>query len=168
MSISANYPEELLWNGRSLDPDFDPEEYLYIRVQYVDEYGRFTNLDVKGPDTSFNRAKYSKPAHVLYARYPMFLEWHVGGLQVKEIPGPLYSGDKRKFDFQVEHVPVRPPEEENENYSHSEVRSYVAAVRQKKLPSKVGKEYRELMARLIQPIAFEKPISSASTHDQNM
>ena len=157
MSTSANYPQELLWNGRGLDPHFDPAEFLYFRVEHLDERGQFTNLDVKCPDTSCNRSKYSRPEHVLYSRYPKFISWHVGAIQVRDTPEPLESGDKRRFDFRVEHVPVRPPEAEDENYSHSEIRAYVLGERQRKLPSKVGKEFRELMARRIRPVQFEKP-----------
>lgn len=159
MSTSPpDYPTNLLWNDRSTDPTFEPNELLYIRVQEVDERGQFTNFDVNCPNTSFNRSKYSRPEHVLYARYPKFLQWKVGAMRVDEIPQPIRSGDQRKFEFYPEHVPVGPPDEPLENYAHCEVRAKVNGIwQQKRLPRTVEKTYRELMARKIKPVPFDQP-----------
>jgi hypothetical protein len=104
------------------------------------------------PDTSVNRGKYSRPEHVLFARFPLYLGQQVAQFQVRDIPAPLVSGTGEQFQFAIAHDPVRPPEEANENYAHSEIRAFNAGVRTRKVSPKVQKEFRQILSERMVPV----------------
>lgn len=144
-----NYPAELLWNGRQATQDFEPDEALYYRVPKFDERGRVSPQDVTPcPDTSVNRSKYQgcRPEHVLYARFPQFLGHRVAQFLVRDIPPVLVSGNNEQVRFSIVHDPVKPPEEQYENYAHSEIRASIGGQLSTKVSSKVKREYRQILA----------------------
>jgi hypothetical protein len=107
-------PDELRACGRACDPNFDPQENLFLRFQNQ-AGGRIEPTDVRCPDQSVNRGKYSKPEWVLL---PSFPEWGIGCIKVADVPTRLLKGDGTPVHFQVEHDP------QEDNYAHSEIRAY--------------------------------------------
>jgi hypothetical protein len=109
-------PIEMFRNGRPIDPNFLPDEELYIRFDRIDG----ENVDpacIKAPVQSVNRSKYSRSEWVLLARYPQFLDWGYGSFKVSDIPESITSEFNITHFYKVEHVPL------DDNYSHSEVRA---------------------------------------------
>jgi hypothetical protein len=157
-SSTPDYPAELLWNGRGIDDVFSPEEFLYYRVQDFNELGKVNVSEVRFPDTSVNRGKYSSPEHVLFAQWPRFVNSKVAQMQVKDIPANKRSGDGTQFDVKVVHNPVKPPEEEDENYAHSEICCFVGTQKRKNVPDLVRKFVRQKIADSMRPA----PISAAA------
>jgi hypothetical protein len=150
-SFIPDYPPELLWNGRSPDQDFQPDELLYYRVPAFDEQGKVSAIDVLCPDTSVNRSKYSRPEHVLYARLPKFLDWKVAEFRVSDIPAIVEHPDPkdaRKFNFRIFHDPIKEPDE---NYAHCEIRAFHDKGRKKRLPSLVEKLFRQILSERMKP-----------------
>jgi len=146
-STSPNYPAELLWNGRQADQHFEPDEPLYFRVPAFVQ-GKVSPQDVTPcPDTSVNRSRYagSRPEHVLFARFPKYLKDEVAQFRVGDIPPMLLTGDNEKITFSIVHDPTGPPEEQNENYAHSEIRAFIGGQRTKKISSKIKREYRQIL-----------------------
>lgn len=148
LTSQPDYPDELLWNGRGVDPVFDPTELLYFRVKSVDERGKVSGIDIPCPDTSVNRGKYSQPEYVLYARLPLYLDYKVMQFLVRDIPTTVISGDGRPFEFRIVHDPltVKPPEDLDENYAHSEIRVFLKGTRGKNIPEKVRKVFRQTLS----------------------
>jgi len=155
-SSIPNYPRELLWNGRQPDQNFEADELLFYRAKALDERGKVGSVDVMCPNTSVNRGKYSKPVHVLYAKLPRFLNWHVLEFHVGDIPAELQHPDGRKFQFVVVHDPVKPPIEPDENYAHSEVRALQNQQSCKRLPGLVDKQIRQFLADRMERVPAER------------
>jgi hypothetical protein len=156
-SSIPSYPADLLWNGRAPDQNFDLDELLFYRVPEVDDIGKIGSIDVIFcPNTSVNRGKYSKPVYSLYARMPKFLDWRVMEFRVGDIPDELEHPDKRRFQFRIAHDPVKPPEELDENYAHAEIRAWHKDERPKRLPGLVEKEYRQILADIMQLVPPER------------
>jgi hypothetical protein len=148
--LALEYPNELLWNGRSIEPEFLPEELLYYRVKDFDVQGKVNVDEIHCPNMSVNRGKYSRPQHVLYARMPMFLHYKVAQFQVQEIPPDLTTGEGRTIDFRIEHDPTRKSDTTDENYAHSEIRAFDGVTRKKNISSQVVlKEYRMRLRRVM-------------------
>ena len=160
MSASSipNYPQELLWNGRAPDQKFASDELLFYRAKEVDGQGKIGSVDVMCPNTSVNRGRYSKPIHVLYARLPQFLQWHVMEMRVDEVPPELQHPDGRKFQFTLVHDPVKPPVEPDENYAHTEIRAFHNQQPSKRLPGLVEKQIRQMIADRMQKVPAERLI----------
>lgn len=158
MSTSSipSYPAELLFNGRKPDQTFAPGELLFYRAEQLDSQGKIGSVDVRAPNTSFNRNKYSKPVHVLYARLPQFLSWSVLEIRVDQIPQELEHPDGRKFQFRTVHDPVGPPDEPEENYAHTEIRAFLEQNSVKRLPSTVDKKIRQMLADLLEPVSADR------------
>jgi hypothetical protein len=136
-----------LWNGRQADQSFAPDEPLYYRVPAFVQ-GKVSPQDVTPcPDTSVNRSKYagSRPEHVLFARFPQFLKHESAQFRVGDIPPTLLTGDNEQINFSIVHDPTRPPEEQNENYAHCEIRAFIGGQRTSRISSKVKREYRQLL-----------------------
>lgn len=143
--MDNNYPKELLWNGREPDQVFEPTEELYYRVEpHVDKATLASQI--RCPNTSVNRGKYSKPVHVLYAQYPKFIEWKVYELRVEEIPPKLENGNKKIIEFRIVHDPLKASPGCDENYAHSEIHASSGGLRKKNLPSTVDKAFREMLS----------------------
>lgn len=123
-----------------MDPHFEPHEFLYYRISVKGPVGsRPAGVDIRLPEDSVNRAKYSEPEDVLYPNY-----FHLGVAQFKvgSLPEPRQAGDL-VFRLTVEHDP------EEDNYAHSEVRSYRQGLRvthSGKIPVLVKAEFRQLIA----------------------
>ncbi len=155
---SSSIPDDctkLLWNGRQPDQNFDrPDELLYYRVKEFDELGKVSPFDIKCPDTSVNWQRYSDPEHVFCARFPKYLGYKVAQLTVSEAQQTLaHPGDGRRFEFKVEHAPVKPPIEPDENYAHCEIRTFHNQQQwtKKKLPGLIDKMFRQILADLMKP-----------------
>jgi hypothetical protein len=136
-----------LWNGRQAEQNFSPDEILYYRVPAL-VFGKVSPQDVAPcPDTSVNRSAYegSRPEHVLYARFPQFLKHEVAQFRVRDIPSPLLTGKSEEVNFSIVHDPVKPPEEQNENYAHSEIRAFMGGRRVASISDKVKREYRQIL-----------------------
>jgi hypothetical protein len=153
-SFKADRPERMYRAGRSLDQDFDESELLYKRclAEHIEEE-RLLATAISFPDWSVNRAKYSEPEDVLI---PDYLDWGIAAFEVGNVPKSLISPGNVKYDFRVEHDPVE------DNYSHSEVRTYKDEHHDKKLdPNKtVKKRFRQILSEktviIRQPLNNEK------------
>ena len=129
-------------NGRLIDPFFDEDELLYNRCLSEHVYReQLLPTGIRFPDWSVNRAKYSEPEDVLV---PNFQDWGIAQFEVRNIPKSLISPapGNVKFDFKVEHDPL------NDNYSHSEVRTYKNGHHSKNLnvSTTVKKEFRQMLS----------------------
>jgi len=154
-----------LWNGRQADQNFEPDEPLYYRVPAFVE-GKVSPQDVTPcPDTSVNRSLYAgcRPEHVLFARFPRFLTHEVAQFRVSDIPPTLLTGDNQQVDFSIVHDPVGPPEEQNENYAHCEIRAFAGGQRTTKISSKVKREYRQMLTD-----AMNRELAQGQPHRTNI
>jgi hypothetical protein len=117
-------PKEMYRQGRPPDPNFPPEECLFIRFQKMDG-GKVHISDLRYPDQSANREKYSQPEWILFP-LSKFGDWGYGFIRVREVPPEIPEIRLATAAWnrcQVEHDP------EEENYSHSEIRGYKNAIR---------------------------------------
>lgn len=142
-SSTDNRPERMYRAGRPVDMNFDDNENLYNRFkkEFLAE-GRFLPAGIKFPDWSVNREKYSEPEDVLI---PDYLEWGIAQFKVSDVPAKLASSGDIKYDFKVEHDP------EEDNYSHSEVRSYKNGIHTRKIEvnKNVKKIFRQILSEKI-------------------
>jgi len=130
-------------NNRLVDPNFQKDERLYYRCQedFFDEKGNIVGSSIKFPTCSVNRGKYSKPEDVLL---PDYLNWGIVEFQVGNIPAQLKTPDGKEFDFKVEHDPTE------ENYSHSEIRTYKDGLipkTNKQVADSVKKSFRTIVSQ---------------------
>jgi hypothetical protein len=135
-------PQEMFRNGRPIDPNFLPDEELYIRFDRID--GK--NVDpacIKAPVQSVNRSKYSRAEWVLLARYPQFLDWGYGSFKVSDIPESITSEFNITHFYKVEHVPLE------DNYSHSEVRAYKNGELVRRKNDAIRLKYRVILSQKI-------------------
>jgi hypothetical protein len=137
---------DLLWAGREPDPTFLPNEQLFLRVPQFNQNGSVDAAHVRFPDTSVNRGKYSEPEHLLMACGGRFKDDKVAVFYVRDIPNETATGDGRRIDIRIAHDPVRPPEEAEENYAHSEIRSFENGVRCSSISKPAAKFVRIWMA----------------------
>jgi len=94
---------------------------------------------------------------VLYARLPQFLNWHVMEIRVDQIPPEVTNpNDGTVFQFHVFHDPVKPPDEPDENYAHTEVRASADQTPRKRLPSIVEKMIRQLLADRMEKVPDDR------------
>jgi len=112
--MDNGFPEELLVRGRLIDPNFSPEEKLYIRFNQI-YGGKVAISEIKYPDQSMNRSKYSEPYSVLY---PNHETWGYGFIKVQNVPGQIESDTGVVNYCMVEHEPC------DLNYSHSIIAGY--------------------------------------------
>jgi hypothetical protein len=69
----------------------------------------------------------------------------VAQFRVRDIPPKLLTGENEEVNFSIVHDPTGPPEEQYENYAHSEIRSYSGGQRTTKISPKVKREYRQIL-----------------------
>jgi hypothetical protein len=125
-----------------------------MRAPHVDGRGKIGSPDIRCPDTSVNREKYSQPVHVLYCQLPKFLDWRVLKIRVDQVPSELENpNDGSRFSFQIVHDPLSSPEE---NYAHSEIRAFVGTERRKRLPPVIDKLFRQILADRLQLVPLEE------------
>lgn len=106
--------------GDPIDPEFSPDEQLYLRVSpdnYVIGATQALLSHIRFPTFSVNRGKYSAPIDAIASNYA---GWAVAGFLVRDIPARLESPSQgmnpgKAFLFAPEHYP------ENGNYAHSHV-----------------------------------------------
>ena len=134
-----NIPERLKQNGRPAVQEFDPQERLFQRFdKLIEEGGHLYPAQVRFPDFSVNRERFSEPEDVLL---PIYLDWGIVAFKVEDIPGEKVTGagtsKETVYTFIIVHVP------QLENYSHSEVRTRKNGVYNKKfrIESKGVKRY---------------------------
>jgi hypothetical protein len=135
-------PQEMLRNGRPIDPIFLPDEALYIRFDQI-ENEIVHPACIRAPVQSVNRSKYSKPEWVLLAKYPQFLKWGYGSFKVSDIPESITSDTGVTHGFKIEHEPLE------DNYSHSEVRSYKNGKIVKRKNDAIRLKYRVILSQKI-------------------
>lgn len=131
--------------GRPVDPVFEPSELLYYRISVKGIVGsRPEGIDIRLPEDSVNRGKYSEAEDVLYPNH-----FHLGIAQflVSAIPPPRVftdqQGDTRTYELKVEHDPHA------DNYAHSEIRAFREGLRVQrsgKIPVVLKSEFRQLIA----------------------
>jgi hypothetical protein len=144
-------------SGREADQVFEPGELLYIRFADVDGDGRPAGADIRCPDLSVNREKYSNAEDVLAAEYPKFKDFGYGSFRVDQIPKVILDGLKVEIAQRVEHDPTQPPRTPDENYSHCEIRSYKDEIRKTpKVSDSVRKQFRIRLAESIDVIRRPK------------
>src|SRR3954447_12309055 len=131
--------------GRPLDPVFEPNEDLYYRISVQGGVGEHPEgVDIRIPEDSVNRGKYSEPDDVLY---PSYFSLGIATFKVSAIPSPkIFTDDQgitREYSLKVEHDPYE------DNYAHSEVRAFREDVRvqhSSKIPKTIKSVFRQLMA----------------------
>lgn len=141
--VGKDRPGRMWRRGRAVDPEFAPEEFLYVRCRKCHVTNtRLTDVAaIRFPDQSVNRQKYSKPQDVL-APEPAnenskeWIYWGVAGFSVDSVPSSIVDDDRVICDFNVEHDPLE------YNYAHSEIRVYVKGerVREKKRINRVRRK----------------------------
>lgn len=148
-SFNDNRPERMWRSDRPVDPDFDESEQLYNRclAEHV-ENERLLPTAIKFPDWSVNRAKYSEPDDVLI---PSYQNWAIAAFAVGDVPKSLTSSGNVKYDFKVEHDPL------DDNYSHSEVRTYKDNRHDKKIDVNklIKKQFRQILSE--KTVVIRKP-----------
>lgn len=129
-------------NGRGIDNDFRPTDWLYRRCVKEDVEGdKLLPARIRYDDTSVNWSKYSWPWDVIFD-YPGqgVARWSVGDLPrgLPENPPPKQKIEMH--DFKPEHAPLC------DNYSHTEIRVDRAGQRIERLSSEmVKKQFRTIM-----------------------
>jgi len=128
---TANVPERLRRQGRPVDPHFHPTERLFLRVAQANlaADGILLPAAIRFPDFSVNREKYSEPHDVILFDPTA----GIACFKVEDIPSDLSSEHGPCHQFLVEHVP------EDDNYAHSEVRTYRGGERPSRVKSKTMK-----------------------------
>lgn len=137
-------PERMFRNGRPNDQTFAGDEALYFRVLPAKApNGKVELTQIRYPDFSVNREKYSEPEDVVWG-YEGFCIAH---FQVKDVPeSQVPEGSNVTYDFAVVHCPNEDIGEEN--FAHCEVRSQKNGVfdRKLKIPNTVKSIYRQALA----------------------
>ncbi|MFZ0052557.1 MAG: hypothetical protein WAK96_12350 [Desulfobaccales bacterium] len=118
------------------------EEGLYIRFQSV-ERNEVPISEIKFPDQSLNRARYSEAHWVLI---PIFHNWGYGIIKVRDVPREISLPSGKTNTCRIEHAP------EEENYSHCEVRAYKNGMRvnNNNKDKQLGLKFRENFRRKIE------------------
>jgi hypothetical protein len=145
------YPDRLRANGRSLDNKFTSDERLFLRIHRISpntEKPEFS--DIRCPDLSVNRSKYSDPEDVLWSKFVYLVDWGIGSLTVGQATFGLPSGDGVVIDFKVEHDPVAASNEAPENFSHCEIRAYKLGQRRPKVSNALKSEFRQRIAEAVE------------------
>lgn len=115
-------PLRLFRWGRKADPNFSADERLYL---FVEDRGfsdgpltaaqrayALTHEQLRLPNQSFNRSKYSRPHDVLY---PDRFSYGVVEVPVDSAGAELQSAGGLSFRFRPTHVP------ETDNFAHGEI-----------------------------------------------
>ncbi|MTJ22697.1 hypothetical protein FJR06_15770 [Dolichospermum sp. UHCC 0352] len=138
-SYKDNRPQKMYRMSHPVDMSFDENEKLYNRCQKEHINGeRLLPTGIKFPDWSVNREKYSDPEDVLV---PNFFDWGIAQFKVSDVPEQIESPGNIKYDFRVEHDPTE------DNYAHSEVRTYKDGNHSKKL--EVNKTVKKLFRQML-------------------
>jgi hypothetical protein len=149
------YPKELLWNGRSIEPVFEPDELLFYRVQGFDPEGMVNVDDILFPNTSINRGRFSLPQHVLWSRYPKYTHWKVAQFRVQDIPEKVEQPNStRVFNFKAVHDPLIKTDLDAENYAHTEIQGFENGERKKNISNAlVAKDFRMRLRRMMYEVS---------------
>lgn len=153
------YPQRLRINGRGLDNTFEPDERLYVRLMNIDqETNQLDFGDIRCPDQSVNRGKYSIPQDVLWCKSQYLNDSGYGFFSVKQVPTSLKDGTGQVVYFFVEHDPIKEDDKYLENYSHSEVRAYQNGERQKKVSRHIKIIFRQTIAELVSVLCLPQRV----------
>jgi hypothetical protein len=131
---------------RDIDPEFLPSELLYYRMRVAGPVGSrpVGGIDIRLPEDSVNRGKYSEPGDVLFPKY-----FHLGVVQfpVSAIPASRSFTNQqrmtREYALNVEHKP------DYDNYAHSNIIAFRDRARAKdsgEIPKTLKSEFRQLIA----------------------
>lgn len=143
-------PERMYRQNRDPDPVFLPDEKLFRRFEETNVEGnRLLPSAISFRGWSVNRGNYSEPEDVLL---PAWTNQGIAFFCVQDVPPCLCAaGSSVQYDFQVEHDPLE------ENYAHSEVRTYKdkVYVKDPDPPKTVKKQFRQILSDRI--IILKKP-----------
>jgi hypothetical protein len=133
-------PPQLLRNGRSEDQSFLATEELYRRCRDWPLNEQKSGIAFQFPDISVNRQKYCEDP--CWTLLPNHEPLRVIAFKVGDIPSKLTAEhNSQVFEFRPVHKP------EDENYSHSEVTTFVDGERFDGDPPKaLRKKFRQLLA----------------------
>ena len=106
-----------------VDPHFDEDEELYIRFP-PGPAQRLRDVDIRFPDQSADRSKYSDPQDV---RNPDWHTWGVAAIVVADVPEPYRTDDGPTYEMKVVHWPLR------DHVAHTELRVHKDGVFKRKL-----------------------------------
>lgn len=107
-------PDDMYRKGRPVDPVFQEDECLYIRISGVDNHKKPNLLSITFNEQSANRSKYSEIEWVLL---PNWTNWGIISIRVKNVQIKLRTEGNNTFSCDAVHVPLE------DNYSHSEIRT---------------------------------------------
>ncbi len=138
-------PDEMLRQGRPVEPDFETDEDLYIR--FLSVVGKKVDIsNIRCPNQSVNRSNYSEPEWVLLPNYRHFGH---GVFKVADIPTPIDRPDADPYEFIVDHDP------QDNNYSHCEIRAHVNGVRRNRITNRSVKlKFRMHLSQKIRILSF--------------
>ena len=103
---SRNIPERLKQNNRPAVQEFDPQERLFHRFnKLIEEGGHLYPAQIRFPDFSVNRERFSEPEDVLL---PIYLNWGIVAFNVENIPDEKVTGEgssqETVYSFIIIHV----------------------------------------------------------------
>lgn len=128
-------------SGRPVVDKFEPQERLFYRLDTAYPVGEApSGLSVRKPDFSTNReALGGKPIYVLLPEYP---DYGIAEFKVVSLPASIPSEGGREYSWAPTHVPLE------DNYYHSEVRTYKDRIRCEKSSQVNALVYRIFRQRL--------------------
>jgi hypothetical protein len=133
-----------------LDDKFSSDERLFLRFPHLSlRTGKPEFSDIRCPDLSVNRSKYSNPEDVLWAKFVFLVDWGIGSIPVGQATFSLLAVDAATVDFWVEHDPVAASSEFPENFSHCEVRAFKLGQRRPKVSNTLKIKFRQRIAEAI-------------------
>jgi hypothetical protein len=101
---------------RQVLPDFDGEEFLYLRYGREDFAGdQLAPSGIRFPRTPVNRGSLSEPEDVLFAKDGRYDGLGAVEFKVSDIPPGIMQDQGPAYVFFMKHVPYA------DNYSHSEI-----------------------------------------------
>lgn len=137
----------MAFNGRQVDPEFLPDEFLYLRI-YSAEGERPSAATMScypGSDgMSVNRSKYSEPRDVLWPNHPQL---GVARISIQQLAECRCEQEQRKeetrvFTLRPEHDPERGPPE---NFAHT----LVITLDRGNVAKSIGREAKKLMKQAL-------------------
>ena len=115
----AIIPEAMLRKGGNRIKISHWKKIYIIRFQRT-EGNKVSISEIKFPDQSLNRARYSEAQWILI---PIYQNWGYGTIRVRDVPKEISIPSGKTNTCQIEHAP------EEKNYSHCEIRAYKNGMR---------------------------------------
>lgn len=139
-------------DGRSAKQDFTPGEHLYYRLEQSYPIGSVpSGVSLRRPEFSVNRQRHGGKAE--YVLIPSWLDHGIAEFEVRGIPKVLTSSGGVEYNWVAYHDPL------DENYHHSEVRTYKGTTRLQRGSQVNDLVYREFRQRLSESMIVIKVYS---------